>query len=151
MSLNRNEWPEEIINLMSDDIISVAQRVREACGTAMVPSPVPQAHARFIDGSSMHCVGVDGTKKSQATDLFVLNNLASSKVWELAQSVDGVGGFGMYFDSYLAGEKTTLIHIDNRDNRLLWICPNETKRRYVYYNNNPIYFLDLLSKELAKL
>jgi len=31
------------------------------------------------------------------------------------------------------------------------MCPDEPKRRYVYYNNNPVYFLNLLSKELAKL
>lgn len=151
MSLKREEWPEEIINLMSDDIISLAQKVRKVCGTAMVPSPVPQAHARLINGSSMHCVGVNGKQKSQATDLFILNNHDSSKVWELAQSVDGVGGFGMYFDKTLGGKKKTLIHIDTRSERILWICPDEDDCRYVYYKNDPVYFMNLLSKQFDNI
>jgi len=151
MSLNRSEWPAKALGFMSDGIIEVAQDVREICNTAMVPSPDPEAHVRFKDGSSLHCVGSGGDSKSKATDLFILDNSASARVWSLVQSVEAVGGFGMYFDTHLGGEKKTLIHVDTRDERLLWICPDEPKRRYVYYNNNPIYFLDLLSRGLARL
>jgi hypothetical protein len=151
MSLKRDEWPAKALGFMSDQVIEMAQEVREICGTAMVPSPDPEAHVRLTDGSSLHCVGVGGKKKSKATDLFILDNTASARVWALVQSVEAVGGFGMYFDTHLGGEKQTLIHIDTRDERLLWMCPDEPKRRYVYYSNNPVYFLNLLSKELAKL
>ena len=151
MSLKREEWPAKALGFIAPEVIEMAQEIREICDTAMVPSPDPEAHVRFTGGSSLHCVGADGGLKSQATDLFILDNTASARVWALVQSVEAVGGFGMYFDTHLSGEKQTLIHIDTRDERLLWMCPDEPKRRYVYYNNNPVYFLNLLSKELAKL
>ena len=151
MTLKLEEWPAKAVGFMSPDVIGMAQEIRDICDTAMVPSPDPEAHVRFTDGSSLHCVGTDGSLKSYATDLFILDNSASSKVWSLVQSVAVVGGFGMYFDTRLGGEKKTLIHIDTRPERLLWLCPDEPKRRYVYYKNDPVYFLNLLSKELAKL
>ena len=64
MSLKRSEWPAKALGFMSDGIIEVAQDVREICNTAMVPSPDPEAHVRFKDGSSLHCVGSDGDFKS---------------------------------------------------------------------------------------
>ena len=151
MSLKRDEWPVKALAFMSGDVIEMAKEIRNLCDTAMVPSPDPEAHVRFTGGSSLHCVGVDGGLKSQATDLFILDNSASARVWLLAQSVTELGGFGMYFDTHLAGEKQTMIHIDTRTERLLWICPDEPKRRYIYYNNNPIYFLNVLVKELGKI
>tara|TARA_R110000796_G_scaffold29660_1_gene79872 strand:+ start:562 stop:1017 length:456 start_codon:yes stop_codon:yes gene_type:complete len=151
MSLKRDEWPAKAIGFMADEVIEMAQEIRKICNTAMVPSPDPEAHVRFTGDASLHCVGADGGLKSQATDLFLLDNSASARVWAAVQSVAGVGGFGMYFDTHLGGEKQVLIHVDTRTERLLWLCPDEPKRRYVYYNNNPVYFLNLLSKELAKL
>ena len=151
MSLKRSEWPKISIEFMSDEIIEMAQEVREVTGVPMIPSPDSEAHVRFSDGNSLHCIGLIGGGKSQATDLFLINNSDAATFWMKAQSVADLGGFGIYFDTHLSGQKRVLAHLDTRPGRLLWLCPDEAVRRYVYYDNDPVLFLNLLAKEFSKL
>ena len=39
MSLKRDEWPAKAIGFMATEVIEMAQKIREICDTAMVPSP----------------------------------------------------------------------------------------------------------------
>jgi hypothetical protein len=43
MSLKRDEWPAKAIGFIADEVIEMAQKIREICDTAMVPSPDPEA------------------------------------------------------------------------------------------------------------
>jgi len=151
MSLLRNEWPEISIEFMSDEVIELAQEVREVTGVPMVPSPISEAHVRFSNDRSLHCIGLVGGAQSRATDLYLINNLDAALFWMKAQSVSELGGFGIYFDTHLSSQKRVMAHLDTRAGRLLWLCPDEPARRYVYYDNDPVLFLNLLAKEFSKL
>jgi len=149
--LQKNEWPALAIPKMEPEVFELCYAVRDVSGAPMVPSPDPEAHVRYTDGNSLHCIGLDGSKKSEATDLFILNAIDVPNVWVQAQRVKALGGFGIYFDTKLAGKTTTMIHVDLRNRRTLWLCPSEKKRRYVYYNADPVLFMNLLAKEFSKL
>jgi|TARA_R110000822_G_scaffold67460_1_gene164326 hypothetical protein len=151
MSLKREEWPAKAIGFMADEVIEMAQEVREETGVPMIPSPDSEAHVRFSDGKGLHCIGLIGGGKSHATDLFLINNSDAATFLMKAQSVAKLGGFGIYFDTHLGGHKRVMAHLDTRARRLLWLCPDEPVRRYVYYDNDPVLFLNLLAKELSKL
>ena len=158
MSLNENEWPAEVVPYLSPLTITTAQTVREVSGVPLVPSPDPAAHVRDEQGAGRHClVGLDGKARlSDATDLFVVHNRDTGQLWQAAQSVATVGGFGIYFDTQLNGERRVLIHVDNRPGRLMWVCPNRNRatesRTYVYFRaDNPGPYLDILAQELARL
>ena len=43
MSLKRDEWPAKAIGFIATEVIEMAQKIREICDTAMVPSPDPEA------------------------------------------------------------------------------------------------------------
>lgn len=157
MSLQRHEWPGDVLDKMTPSIFRTAVIFREATGCRMTPSPDPEAHVRWIDGASRHAIGADGMSRlSDATDLFLLDNKDAATAWRLGQRVAGIGGFGIYFDTVLNGEKRVLFHIDSRPDRLMWICPSRDrtveKRSYIYYrDDNPGPYLDLLSAELARV
>lgn len=157
MSLHEHEWPGDVLDHMTRSIVITAQEVRSESGVPMIPSPVEGAHVRFEDGTSRHAVGVSGTlRKSDATDLYLVDNADAGKLWQAAQRVNSVGGFGLYFDTVYDGEPRVMFHIDNRNPRLLWVCPARDratqKRTYIYYRpNNPGPYLDTLAAELEKL
>ena len=149
--LQKNEWPKAVRPLLDPNVYELALAVRTVADTPMVPSPDPEAHVRYTDGASLHCVGVRGNKRSMATDLFLLDPSGVAQAWVQAQSISALGGFGIYFDTSLGGKKRVLFHLDTRQKRTLWLCPDERVRRYVYYSVDPILFLNLLSKEFSKL
>ena len=154
MSLNDSEWPTGTIQNMTLGIIRTAKQLREKTGTPMVPSPDPAAHIRFKEGTSRHCV--TSSRQSDATDLFILDNLDAARVWHQALAMSEIGGLGIYFDSQLNGKMKVLFHIDNRPDRLLWVCPSRKRskesRSYIYFReDNPSAFLEILANEFDKL
>ncbi|MCK4957759.1 MAG: hypothetical protein KAT00_00125 [Planctomycetes bacterium] len=152
MSLVISEWPEGVAEYMADAVFDIAFKLREVSGVPMVPSPLAEAHVRFEAGTSRHAIGADGqARKSDGTDLFLVDNQDAPEVWLKAQQVDGLGGFGIYFDTQLGGTKRVMIHVDGRPNRMVWLCPDQDKREYIYYHNDPSRFLTVLSLEFAKL
>lgn len=157
MALLRSEWPGNVIDKMSGELIETVIALRAFSGVPLIPSPIEEAHVRYEDGTSRHAIGQDGTKRrSDATDLYVVNNKDAPKLWRMAQTMAEIGGIGVYFDTVFGGGKRVLFHFDTRMDRLLWLCPSrdrETeKREYIYYrDNNPGVFLDLLSAEFSRL
>lgn len=151
------EWPGNVLQYMTSRIISTAIKLRDKTNAPMIPSPISEAHVRFKTGTSRHDVGSSGTmRKSDATDLYLGRNSDAPKVWRIAQAMSEIGGLGIYFDTIYNNEPRILFHIDNRPDRLLWLCPlrdrEKEKRTYVYYrDDNPGVFLDLLSEGLSKL
>lgn len=149
------EWPSKAISYMNPEILYAAKKLRLKSGVALIPSPDPEAHVRWIDGSSRHAIGSDGSKLSDATDLFLTRNLDAAALWLAAQSVAEIGGIGIYFDTLYGGIPRVMIHIDLRPERLLWVCPsrarNTTEREYIYFSpakNNK--YLSVLDNELSK-
>ena len=152
--LNDNEWPTGVIKHMAPKIISTAKQLRLKSGAAMVPSPDPEAHVRFTESGSRHSVYED--KLSDATDLFLVSNDDAARVWNCALSMPDIGGLGIYFDAQLNGKMKILFHIDNRPDRLMWVCPSRNrakeKRSYIYFReDNPSVFLELLAQDFSKL
>lgn len=158
MSLHVNEWPQSIIHLMSGKTIRTAIMIRELTGCTMIPSPAPEAHARLKDYDpsesgkrSRHNVGKLGVlRKSDGTDIFLSNNQVS-EFWLKAQACPDLGGFGLYFDTELGGKKRVMAHIDNRPYRMLWLCPDQESREYIYYHKDPVRFLRALADEFEKI
>lgn len=151
MSLNLSEWPAEVIPYMHSRIIDIAIHARTVTDCVMIPSPNPKAHVRFDISGSLHSVGEDGSGFSYATDFFGRNDQAR-KMWPGLTSISEIGGLGIYFDSRLGGEKTILYHIDDRierGSRIMWVCPDQSKREYIYYHRDPIAFLQALATGFA--
>lgn len=148
-NLNQSEWPAGTVEWMTDSIFTIAFAVRDVTRCAMIPSPDPAAHVRHDNSTSQHSTK-NKQGKSNATDIFLRNDQAE-QFWSLAQRVPGLGGFGIYFDCHLAGEKRVLVHLDGRPERLLWVCPDQEKREYIYFHKDPVRFLRVLSEEFAKL
>ena len=159
MSLLKKEWPDIIVDHLSEGIFDTAFEVRTVTGCPVVPSPVPGAHVRFSEYNenvpgkgSRHNVGLNGeTRKADGTDLFLVRNSDARRFWKAAQQVESLGGFGIYFDTKLAGEPRVMFHLDRRPNRLLWVCPNTAHREYVYQPNGPLHFDAVLDREFARL
>ena len=157
MMLNNHEWPRNTLDNMTDSIIKTAKLLRQKSSSPMVPSPDPEAHVRFKNGTSRHDVGVDGSmRESDATDLFLINNIDAARVWNCALAIPEIGGLGIYFDSQVGGQKRVLFHIDNRPDRLMWVCPSRKRskesRSYIYFReDNPSAFLEILAHEFDKL
>lgn len=154
MSLSDHEWPANVLESMTSGIIQSAKHLRLNSGVPMLPSPDPEAHVRFKESGSRHTV-YDG-KLSDATDLFLVNNIDAARLWSCALSMPEIGGIGLYFDTRLNGKKRVLIHIDNRKDRLMWLCPSRTrereKRAYIYFReDNPAPFLEILADEFERL
>lgn len=154
MSLLDHEWPANVLESMTTGIIRSAKQLRIKSGVPMVPSPDPEAHVRFTESGSRHAVY--GDKLSDATDLFLVNNIDAARLWNCALSMSELGGIGLYFDTQLNGKKRVLIHIDNRADRLMWLCPSrkrtKEKRAYIYFReDNPAPFLEMLADEFEKL
>ena len=151
MTLKRSEWPQEIIEYMSDEIIELAQVVREFTVCVMIPSPLSAAHVRFTNGSSLHCVGEGGQYKSQATDIYINPNEVNRFMTQV-QRVSAVGAIGLYFDTDLNGARRPMVHIDTRPERLLWVCPDrckkKEKRRYIYKHIEPVQYHQELANGL---
>jgi hypothetical protein len=149
MSLHVDEWPQEAIPYMTGKIIQTSIMIREITGCSMIPSPDPAAHVRHDSGTSQHSTD-NKTKKSTATDQF-LNNGQVATFWVLAQTCPDLGGFGLYFDTRLNGKKRVMAHLDNRKDRMLWLCPDQEKREYIYYHKEPSRYLQVLGEQFKLL
>lgn len=153
MSLKREEWPAEVLPHMSERILDIAIDHRKRSGLVMIPSPNPRAHIRYRNGNSLHDIGEDGSAFAYATDFYGRNDQAA-QMWFSLTANPHVGGIGVYFDTKLNGNKRVLFHMDDlakRGARMMWVCPDQEKREYIYYHRNPIRFLKTLAQELEKL
>jgi len=140
--LQPDEWPDGVIEKMDPALFANAViPLRQMSGIAITPSPLPEAHVRH-EGESRHSTK-RGTRLSDATDLFI-NGSQAAEMWRWAQQVTDIGGFGMYFDT----NPSTMIHIDTRPDRLLWI---RVGGAYIYEHRDPAFFYNQLGRQLEKL
>ena len=140
--LQPDEWPLGVLEQMDPALLNNAViPLRQMSGIAMTPSPLAEAHVRS-EGESRHSTK-RGTRLSDATDLFIDNSQAAN-MWRWAQQVTDIGGFGMYFDT----NPSTMIHIDTRPDRLLWI---RVGGAYIYEHRDPAFFYTQLGRQLEKL
>lgn len=130
--LSYNEYPVGVLDRMSSKIIELQAKIRSLSPDfVMIPSPVFGAHVRD-SSKSAHSTSWDGAPNSRlstATD-FYTSWSAVPKIWEWAQSVPELGGFGLYLDTFYDGVSRPLFHIDtmeSRGQRLVWL-------RYCRYN-----------------
>lgn len=153
MSLQINEWPQKIIHKVHTRMFDIAIEHRSISGCVMIPSPDPEAHVRFTDGNSLHCVGADGLGMSHAGDFFGRNDQAD-KMWAASIANERIGGVGIYFDTHLNGERRAMYHFDDfevRKAHVWWVCPNAEKREYIYYHKDPLAYLRALADGLESL
>ena len=140
--LQPGEWPLGVLDQMDPALFNNAViPLRQMSGIAMTPSPLAEAHVRE-EGESRHSTK-RGTRLSDATDLFI-DDSQSAEMWRWAQQVTDIGGFGMYFDT----NPSTMIHIDTRPDRLLWI---RVDGAYIYEHRDPSLFYTELGRQLEKL
>lgn len=134
------EWPGRVTRKMDanlfHELFKLRSNVPSWCG--MTPSPIIEAHVRQ-EGTSRHSTE-NGMRLSDATDLFV-SWKALWPIFKMAQQLS-FGGIGLYLDTQLGGKEMPMIHLDMRDNRLVWVRYNGV---YYYYDNDPIEFFRVLS------
>lgn len=131
------EWPVGTLPMMNANVIEALNKWRNMLppSHAMNPSPLFEAHVR-LSGKSRH--SVEGARLSDATDVFIKPEHLWD-AWLAAQQVPEIGGIGLYLDT----KPTTMMHIDCRPVRLLWV---RVKGVYTYYHNDPIGFFKALAK-----
>ena len=139
-----SEWPSRVAEALDPKLMHELFRLRGAVPDScyMVPSPLFAAHIRN-EGNSRHSTK-KGTRQSDATDLFMGSWKAAFTIWGKAIEMN-FGGIGLYTDTQLGGKRRPMIHLDMRDDRLMWV--RDAVHGYVYYKNDPFTFLMILSQQ----
>lgn len=142
-----DEWPAGTLDHMSASLLTECVfPLRVKLGSPMSPSTPVDAHVRFEGSvnSQHYAVG----RLSTATDMMVSDYAEMIQCMYKAESIDAIGGIGIYFDTH-----NPLVHIDERDGRLVWLARKDKdgNREYIYRENNPALFYELLGKELEKV
>jgi hypothetical protein len=153
MSLSIHEWPSEVIPYMHERIFDISIFLRKKSGCVMIPSPNPKAHVRFDNTRSLHSVGEDKSGFAYATDFFGRNDQATTMHSNIL-STEVIGGYGIYFDSKLNGKKVIMYHIDDyiqRGSRIMWVCPDQKSREYIYYHKDPAQYLHVLANQFEQM
>lgn len=147
--LQPHEWPGSVIEDMHPRLFTdAAIPLRLESGIPIWPSQLPRAHVRQERSNSQHSTN-EGERLSTATDMHCRTYTQMMKLFGYAQRIDAIGGLGVYFAT-----NTPMIHIDIRQDRLLWVCTADKK--YVYLSENAtiseqIRFHETLARELAKV
>jgi len=139
-----NEWPSGVAEALDLRLMHELFRLRESVPSShfMTPSPIFGAHIRN-EGNSRHSTKM-GTRQSDATDLFMPNWKVAFAIWNRAIQMN-FGGIGLYTDTQLGGKKMPMIHLDMRDDRLMWV--RDAVYGYVYFQNDPKTFFKILAQQ----
>lgn len=136
------EWPIGTPDKMDAVLFTEGVfKLRYLSNTPMSPSSLYEAHVRD-EGNSRHSTK-GNTRLSDATDLHVSTYEQMIHCFSVAQSIQLIGGIGIYFDT-----NKPLIHIDMRPQRLCWVRTSEGE--YIYRENNYALFYKVLAQELEK-
>ena len=143
-NMKPHEWPKGTLQHMSAGLFTdCIFPLRVVSGVPMSPSPLFEAHVRSDNSNSRHNVKND--RLSDATDMQVSTVKRMLKVMIAAETINAIGGIGIYFDTH----KPT-IHIDQRKIRLVWLAYKENgKRVYLYRENDPVKFYIKLGELLS--
>lgn len=145
------EWPDGVLGYMDSAVITALQQVRSVLPDShvIIPSPIARAHVRHEVSGSRHSTR-EGTRLSDATDFF-MEWRHVWRAWMHAQRNPLIGGIGIYTDMLWAGQqgKLAMMHIDLREERLVWVAWRESPRhdmQYCYLINEPIRFHRLITE-----
>ena len=136
-----DEWPDGVLDRMDPQVIQTLANIRNKLPDdhAMIPSPVPAAHVRTT-GESRHSTQ-GGKRLSDATDVF-MSWRHVWRAWMWAQRCVSVGGLGIYTDMKYSGEvgAMAMLHIDCRQDRVVWVGHGRDPVEYTYLVREPIKF-----------
>lgn len=143
VQFKKKDWPVGVLKRMDSLILTECIfPLRIKSGVPMWPSSMYSAHIRE-DGKSQH--SIEGGRLSTATDMHVKTIPEMLKVMSVAESIDAIGGIGIYFDT-----NTPLVHIDGRKGRLMWLRYIEcNKQFYLYRENDYVKFYKKLGELLS--
>jgi len=145
-NLEKHEWPDNTLSWLHHTIIDKIIDLRSATGKPMFPSPVYGAHVRHSDSNSLHSTK-NNTRLSKASDLFI----RPEDMWDIwFKSIDmGFKGIGLYFNKWygFTDNIMPMIHLDTRDNFLLWV--SEKNGEYVYHTD-PYNFFRIITRNLSR-
>ena len=141
----RSEWPGDAGDMLDPLLLHAVFRLRSKVPywCYMTPSPLYEGHIRHKGSSSRHSTE-KGTRRSDATDLFLPSWKAAFVIWQEAQQT-GFGGIGLYTDTVLGGVAMPMMHLDMRSDRLMWV--RNADDGYVYFVNDPQLFLEILARQ----
>lgn len=124
----KEDWPEGAVDQMEERLFNdILFPLRQISRVPMWPSSLLGAHIRE-SGNSRHSTK-GGTRKSDATDMHVGNYVRMMMVYNAAQTIDAIGGIGVYFNT-----NTPMFHVDGREDRLIWV--RRRNGEYVYWNKH---------------
>lgn len=147
--LQPHEWPGSVIEDMHPRVFTdAAIPLRLTSGIPMWPSALPRAHVRQERSNSQHSTH-EGERLSTATDMHCRTYAHMIQLMHYAQRIESIGGIGAYFNT-----RTPMIHVDIREQRLLWVATHDGK--YVYLAERStigeqVRFFDTLARELARV
>jgi len=143
------EWPviedgalagDNVLEHMDPELVVKLDRLRDAIGSPLHPSPVWKAHVRYT-GTSRHSLYVTHDRISDATDFFV----DWDALW-LAQDLARKffsGGIGIYLDVEYRGRPWPMMHCDLRPEPLRWVRENGV---YTYLHQSPAEYHSILAE-----
>lgn len=134
-----NEFPEDPVKFADPKLIINLDRLREFIGSAISPSPVKGALARFdinAKNSQHYAVG----RKSTAIDIFIDCDPLEAFVKILQSKL--FNRVGVYYDTQYRNELHTMFHLDLKDQNLMWYR-DDGKYYYSYQND---FYSNLLDK-----
>ncbi len=143
-NFSASEFKRVDLTKLDECVILNAQSFREALGERVHPSPAKGAFVRTEGSSESRHYAVG--RLCDAGDWFAEGHIADSF---LAAVSEGYGGIGIYVDTEFRDEPWPMIHLDNRNQKLFWICEKvdgEDVYTYVYPHKNPGVLRDFLKK-----
>lgn len=142
--IKKSEMPEGTLDFMDARIFShIIIPLRNCTGIPMWPSSLVRAHVRHEFGKGAHHTN-GKSNLSSGTDWHARDYDKIIKIANHLESMDSVGGIGIYFNT-----NTPMFHADLmsfRGRRLMWIATNNGK--YIYRENNPVLFYIELGNQL---
>lgn len=151
-----NEWPTDVLQYMTGRIIYTLSDVRNALprSHSMHPSPIHNAHVRHRNRNPGALNGdrhstQNGRRLSDATDFFMNWDTVWDAWLELLRE-PRIGGLGIYLDNFYNsnGKTRPMIHIDGREQRVVWACHKDSSGRhqYTYLHAEPLKFHEIIAE-----
>ena len=150
------EFPLGELEFLNKYVIEELDKLRDVLGIPIKVSPAEGAVVRKDDADetgwprSWHST-CEKRGLGQAIDVFLpqAESLSAVKILTLALSITRFRGLGFYFDAFLGGEPTLMLHLDLRHDPVVWLCPKQEKRNYIY-SSSTNNFMALLESEWEK-
>lgn len=141
----KHEFPENPDIYAEPQLIINLNDYRKLLNKRVYPSPVPGALARFDDkakGSEHYAI----SRKSTAIDVFPEGSIL--RAWMVALTSGLWSGIGVYFDTEFRGKDWCMLHLDNREDPLIWYRLN--KKDYYYPLHSEAYLRKMMQLMLIQ-